>query len=69
MMRDFIWILILLWTLFQLSSLFGKRKKSGSADRLFKFNSKTPQRRQTSTESIRKASDREGEYVDFEELK
>jgi len=68
-MRDFIWTLIIIWTIYQLSSLFRTRKKTRSPD-----SSHKPQQSEYSgdnkeTNTKRKVGDREGEYVDFEEIK
>jgi hypothetical protein len=68
-MRDFIWTLIIIWTIYQLSSLFRNRKKTSSSG-------SSPTRQQTVhteedkvTNTKRKAGDLEGDYVDFEEIK
>lgn len=64
-MRDFIWTLIIIWTVYQLSSLFRNRSKKQKTSSSFTFRHKV----KNSESSLRKAGNEEGEYVDFEELK
>jgi hypothetical protein len=68
-MRDFIWTLIIIWTIYQLSALFRNRKKTGSARSVPPPSNTYHTAEEPAKSKLRKASDREGEYVDFEELK
>jgi hypothetical protein len=68
-MRDFIWTLIIIWTIYQLSALFRNRKKAVHTVSSRPTASAPNPSEQAVKSSLRKASDQEGEYVDFEELK
>ncbi|MBL7901510.1 MAG: hypothetical protein JNK73_05895 [Bacteroidia bacterium] len=68
-MRDFIWTLIIIWTIYQLSALFRNRKKTGPARTAPPPSDSYNAAEEQAKTRLRKASDREGEYVDFEELK
>ena len=68
-MRDFIWTLIIIWTVYQLSAIFRNRKKTDPVQSAPPPSSPNYAGEQAAKTRLRKASDREGEYVDFEELK
>ncbi|MBL7911470.1 MAG: DUF4834 family protein [Bacteroidia bacterium] len=76
-MRDIIWTLIVVWLIYKLVDIF-----RGSTKKSFANNSSNQnmQNEQTSTtanfsakkdhkEVIQKSADKEGDYVDFEEIK
>jgi hypothetical protein len=68
-MRDFIWTLIIIWTIYQLSSLFRNRKKTAPSGPDKPFVSDQEPSEQDAKTTLRKARDSEGEYIDFEEVK
>lgn len=73
-MRDVIWTLIVIWLIYKLVDIFrGSTKKSF-------VNNSTTQSQQTESkttftskkdpkEVIQKSADKEGDYIDFEEIK
>jgi len=78
-MRDIIWTLIIVWLIYKLVDIFkGSSKKSS-----FAGNNSTAQNGQNqsyqsntayaskkdSKEAIQKSADKEGDYIDFEEIK
>lgn len=76
-MRDIIWTLIVVWLIYKLVDIF-----RGSTKKSFANNSsnQTSQNEQSNTttnfsakkdpkEVIQKSADKEGDYVDFEEIK
>jgi len=65
-MRDFIWTLIIIWTIYQLSAFFRNRTKKQATSNPFTQNNN---RVKNSSDTKRKAGNNEGEYVDFEEIK
>jgi len=64
-MRDIIWTLIIIWSIYQLSGFlkFGKRKNTSN------FDASSDSKNKAETKNPRHYRDQEGEYVDFEELK
>ncbi len=68
-MRDFIWTLIIIWTIYQLSSFFRNRKKKTNTVPSQRSSSHQNSTDETAKVRMRKAGDQEGEYVDFEEIK
>jgi len=68
-MRDFIWTLIIIWTIYQLSSIFRNRKRTEKTESSKPFTSKQTPSEEYVKNTLRKASNSEGEYVDFEEVK
>jgi hypothetical protein len=68
-MRDIIWTLIIIWTIYQLSALFRNRKKAGPSKDVPPSTNLNNAAQEQSKSRLRKASDQEGEYVDFEEVK
>lgn len=76
-MRDIIWTLIIIWLIYKLVDIF-----KGSSKRSFAGNNSNPQTNQNQTynsntnytakkdtkEAIQKSADKEGDYVDFEEI-
>ncbi|MBA3680458.1 MAG: DUF4834 family protein [Bacteroidetes bacterium] len=77
MLRDVIWTLIIIWLIYKLVNIF-----KGSSKKSFAENS-NPQQGQNqqdhsnhsysakkdTKEAIQKSADKEGDYVDFEEIK
>lgn len=68
-MRDFIWTLIIIWTIYQLSALFRNRKKTGFVRNLSSSSNGHNASEEQAKTRLRKARDSEGDYVDFEEVK
>ena len=68
-MRDFIWTLIIIWTVYQLSSLFRNRKKTAKTFASGLHTGSHAASGEKTKDTLRKASDSEGDYVDFEEVK
>lgn len=77
-MRDIIWTLIIVWLIYKLVDIF-----KGSAKKSFAGNNSNTQNNQSNTynsganytakkdtkEAIQKSADKEGDYIDFEEIK
>ena len=68
-MTDIIWTLILIWLFFRLTSLFTGRIKTQSD-----MEERAPERSNSNRDeslrrALRKRIDKEGDYVDYEELK
>ncbi len=77
-MRDIIWTLIIVWLIYKLVDIF-----KGSSKRSFAGNNSNSQSNQNQTynsntnytskkdtkEAIQKSADKEGDYIDFEEIK
>ncbi len=74
-MRDIFWTIIVIWLIYQLVSIF---KKAGSK-KSYAFNQNETQQNSKSNPTtitkenvktaIKKHADKEGEYVDYEEIK
>lgn len=77
-MRDIIWTLIIIWLIYKLVDIF-----KGSSKKSFAGNNSTTQSNQNQSyqsnttysskkdnkEAIQKSADKEGDYIDFEEIK
>lgn len=73
-MRDLVWTLIIIWLIYKLVAMF----KGVSPKKNFAFNNTNSNKGQTSNNTtadkdiknaVKKSIDKEGEYVDFEEVK
>lgn len=73
-MRDIFWTIIVIWLIYQLVSIF---KKSGGKKH-YAFNQEKSENSKSNTATItkdnvktaiKKHADKEGEYVDYEEIK
>jgi hypothetical protein len=72
-MRDIIWTLIIVWLIYKVAGIFKiNASKSSYSETKQKDSSvnthKTPEEKDIK-EAIRKHVNKEGEYVDFEEIK
>jgi hypothetical protein len=63
-MRDIIWTLIIIWLIYKIIGLF-KGKEPGKTF----VNHNAENKRQSQNTSTKDPLDKEGEYVDFEEIK
>ncbi|MEO6305252.1 MAG: DUF4834 family protein [Bacteroidia bacterium] len=76
-MRDIIWTLIVVWLIYKLVDIFkGSTKKSfansntNSTSQNYQSEDKTTfTAKKDPKEMIQKSTDKEGDYVDFEEIK
>ncbi len=78
MLRDVIWTIIIVWLIYKLVDIF-----KGSSKRSYAGNNANSQNNQGQTynsntnystkkdtkEAIQKSADKEGDYIDFEEIK
>ncbi len=78
MLRDVIWTIIIVWLIYKLVDIFkGSSKKSYAGNNSNTqneqgqtYNSNTNYSAKKDTkEAIQKSADKEGDYVDFEEIK
>ena len=75
-MRDIIWTLIVIWLIYKLVDIFKSSKKNTFANNQ-NNNSNTSQKAESTNFSmnknhkdvIQKSTDKEGDYIDFEEIK
>jgi hypothetical protein len=77
-MRDIIWTLIIVWLIYKLVDIFkGSSKRSfagnnsntqGSQNQTYNSNTNYTAKKDTK-EAIQKSADKEGDYIDFEEIK
>ncbi len=76
-MRDIIWTLIVVWLIYKLVDIFKASPKKSYANNSANTNSQNYQSQNKSSftakkdpkEAIQKSADKEGDYVDFEEIK
>lgn len=76
-MRDIIWTLIVVWLIYKLVDIFRGSTKKSFANNSGNQNAQNDQHTTTTNfsakkdpkEVIQKSADKEGEYVDFEEIK
>ena len=73
-MRDLVWTLIIVWLIYKLVAMF----KGAAPKKNFAYNSTNSAKSQAShsasadkdiKSAVKKSIDKEGEYVDFEEVK
>ncbi len=73
-MRDLVWTLIIIWLIYKLIAMF----KGVTPKKNFAFNSTNSTKSQTThsanadkdiKSAVKKSTDKEGEYIDFEEVK
>ncbi len=64
-MRNFIWILIIIWTIYQLRNFFKFNKSKNASFDKSQSNSDFKGKKEES----KPYRDKEGEYVDYEEIK
>lgn len=78
MLRDVIWTIIIVWLIYKLVDIFkGSSKKSYAGNNSNtqnnqgqNYNSNTNYSAKKDTkEAIQKSADKEGDYIDFEEIK
>jgi hypothetical protein len=78
-MRDVIWTLIVIWLIYKLVDIFKSSSKKSYVNNSSTQNNQT-QSQQTSSKTtfstkkdskdvIQKSADKEGDYIDFEEIK
>lgn len=68
-MRDIIWTIIIFWVIYKLSDLFRSMSKKSY---VYQHKETPPKKEPVSDEArsaLKKGADREGEYVDYEELR
>ncbi len=76
-MRDIIWTLIVVWLIYKLVDIFRGSTKKSFANNSNSQNTQSNQNNTTTNfsakkdpkEVIQKSADKEGDYVDFEEIK
>lgn len=73
-MRDVFWTIIVIWLIYQLINIF----KSGGQKKKYVYNNSQPENEQANAQpfvkkdvksALKKHADKEGEYVDYEEIK
>lgn len=70
MFKDLIWTLIIVWLVYKLIDVF--RASSSKKQTVYSqtgSNSKSNQAKPNKHNAIKKGADKEGDYVDFEEIK
>ena len=69
-MRDLIWTIIVIWLVYRLVDIFKKKPNNQQAQHTSQSHQSNPH---ASDEKIKNAmhkqADKEGEYIDFEEIK
>ena len=75
-MRDIIWTLIVVWLVYKLVDIFKSSPKKSYANNSSNPNTNYQSQDRTNfsskkdtKEAIQKSADKEGDYVDFEEIK
>ena len=68
-MRDVIWTIIIIWLIYKVIDMFKSSHQKKAEGTKFSFQNQKNSNEKEARKSTSKHSDKEGEYVDFEEIK